>query len=368
MRYIVPFTLSILLWGMACKGPSDEEKLKQLKTEQRKLQKDISDLEKKLGTSDGPEIQDAAVVTRKIVPENFSKYLFIQAKVDAQNNVIATPRAAGVVTRINVKNGQYVRAGQTLATIDNTVLSQQLNEATQQISFLKNIYEKQKSLWDQNIGTEVQLLTAKNNYEQAQKRKNTLLSQRDMYRITSPISGVVDDVDLRVGEIASPGSPRGIRIVNERDLKVVGNIGEGNISLVSTGDRAVIILPDLQDTISTRIAYVSKIIDPISRAFKVETKLPYSSKYKPNMLAEMRIASYTSPHAIVVESGLVRNTPDGEKVLVARKGKARFVKVKSGMVYNGKTEIKDGLNLDDQIVISGGEGLSDGDPIKIINQ
>ncbi len=364
MKYTY-FILCALVLVSACKQKSDQEKLKDLLKEQRDLNKQVADLQKKIGVKKA-KAAPIPVYTEEITPRDFSKYITVQAKVHADNNVIATPQATGVVKKVYVTNGRYVKKGQVLGTLDDNVISTQIAEANQQISFLKDIYLKQKELWDQNIGTEVQLLTAKNNYESAVKRKRTAETQRSLYRIVAPISGVVDAVDIRVGEIASPGSPRGIHIVNDQDLKVVANVGEGNISLVDQGDRVLVIIPDLRDTFSGRISYVGKTIDPTSRSFQVEVNLPRSSRFKPNMIAELKIAAYSKPHAITVPSGLVKHTPAGDVVSVVEDGKVKNRIVKVGMVYNGRTEILDGLNLDDRVITSGGENLSEGETIEVI--
>ncbi len=365
MKYLTLITC-VLTLAMGCKKQSDEDKLKELLKEQRELNKEVAELQKKVGAKKA-DVAANPVYTEDIIPQNFSKYITVQAKVRAENNVVATPQATGMVEKIYVKNGSYVKRGQVIGTIDDDIISRQIAEADQQISFLKDIYLKQKELWDQNIGTEVQLLTAKNNYDSAIKRRKTANSQRSLYRIVAPISGVVDAVDLRVGEMASPGSPRGIHIVNDRDLKVVANVGEGNITLVDKGDQVLVIIPDLRDTFNGRVSYVGKTIDPNSRSFEVEVNLPQSSRFKPNMIAEMKIVAYSRPHAITVASGLVKHTPTGDVVSVVDNGKLRNKKVRIGMVYNGRTEILDGLNLDDKIIINGGEGLTDGDPVEALN-
>ncbi len=365
MKSLILLALPLLIL-IGCKQPTDQEKLKALLKEQRQINKDVAALQKKIGVKK-TKTAPSPVYTESVTPQDFSKYITVQAKVKADNNVIATPQATGVVRKLYVSNGSYVKKGQVIGILDDNVISTQIAEADQQISFLKDIYLKQKELWDQNIGTEVQLLTAKNNYESAVKRRKTAQSQRALYRITAPISGVVDGVDLRVGEMASPGSPRGIRIVNDQDLKVVANVGEGNISLVDRGDRVQVIIPDLRDTLTGRISYVGRTIDPVSRSFEVEVALPHSSRFKPNMIAELKIVAYSRPGAIAIPSGLIKHTPEGDIVSVVKQGKVANKAVKIGMVYNGRTEILDGLTIDDQIITSGGEGLSEGEPVEAIN-
>ncbi len=367
MKNLALLAIFTALTFLSCQKKTESERLKDLVKERRELNKNIAMLQKKIGVKKAAGAP-SPVYTEEVIYRNFSKYITVQAKVEANNDVMATPQASGVVKQVYVRNGQYVKKGQTIAILDDNVINQQISEANQQIKFLKDIYDKQKTLWNQNIGTEVQLLTAKNNYLSAVKRKNIALSQKALYRVSAPISGVVDAVDMRIGELASPGSPRGIRIVNDRDLKVTAKIGEGNLALVNKGDNVLIILPDLGDTLTGRISYVSKTIDPVSRSFQVEALLPPNSRYKPNMMAEIKVAAYTKPKAITVASGLIKHTPEGDIISVVNEGKVVNRVVNTGIIYNGRTEVLSGLYANDEIITSGGENLTQGEAVEVLNK
>lgn len=367
---------SIIIAGCKSEKPRTKgDQLAQAKTELRKLESDAMSLKTKIDSLnvliaklDTTKTKGRPIYVHPIVPKSFTKYISLQGTVDARSNVIANPQSPGVIKSIAVRTGQHVSAGQVLAYLDDNVLTQGVKELDQQIEFANNIYLKQKNLWDQNIGTEVQLLTAKNNYEALLKKKNTTLAQKGLYVIKSPITGVIDAVDIKVGEMASPGYPKGIRVVSDQDLNVNVGIGEGYINVVNNGDKVKVIFPDLKDTINASIRYVSKTISSVSRSFNAEINIPSSPKYKPNMIVEVRISGYHNPKAIVVQSGMVQRDPDGDFVMVIRDNKVAKARVTVGESYNGEFEIKQGLKTTDKLITMGFQGLVEGDPFEVVEQ
>ncbi|MCC6186867.1 MAG: biotin/lipoyl-binding protein, partial [Chitinophagaceae bacterium] len=185
------------------KAKNNDAELAKLKTERAKIDAQIKTIEAQAG-KDNPR-KATPVATLEIVPTNFTSYIEVQSQVLGEENVLATPQAPGVVTNLNVKAGQKVNRGQVLATLDAAAIDQQIKGADIQMSLAKTLFEKTKTLYAQNIGSEIQMLQAKAQYEGAQKQKEALQAQRNMYRIISPISGTVDNVPLKVGEMASPG-------------------------------------------------------------------------------------------------------------------------------------------------------------------
>ncbi len=372
MRFSQLFTLLIIFTTISCeknqKGDLDKLKtdLDKLKLERTTLDKEISVLEAEYDKQNPKKLKATSVYVETVELQNFEKYLKLQGKVDAKNNVLANARTPGVVTRIVVSNGQRVGKGQVLAYLDDNVLAQGIKEADVQIAFARDLYNRQNKLWSQDIGTQVQLATAKNNYDSAIKRKNSLLSQKELYLVKSPISGIVDNLTVKVGEMMSPGSPLGIRVVNDKNLKILAEIGEGYLSSINSGDKVSVNFPDVKDSIQTRVSYVSRTIDEINRSFRLEINLPYNSKLKPNMLAELKIASYTNPKVIVVNFGVIQNDSTGDYIMVIRQGKLTKARIRKGESYNGKIEILDGLLINDQIITAGFEGLQEIDEVKIV--
>jgi multidrug efflux pump subunit AcrA (membrane-fusion protein) len=235
MKHIVSKSILLLVLCIAlqaCKTKqkklTKEEELMALKTEQQTLLDKIKNLQKEVGNTDS--VRSVAVNVMSATPTNFMTFIEVQGKIDANNVTVASPEMPGVINQILVHVGQFVNKGQTIATLKTTQvsgISDGIVELDQQISFAKTLYEKQQRLWAQEIGTEVQLLAAKNNYDALVKKKNSLSNQitnsKQMLSIIAPSSGIIDAIDLKAGSAVMPGMPIGIRIVNTNDLKVKAN-------------------------------------------------------------------------------------------------------------------------------------------------
>ena len=338
------------------------KELKELAKERKELDKKIKTLEKEGVVKDS--VRKVPVGITDIGITKFDQFLELQGRVDAGKSVNATPEAPGVVQSISVRNGQFVRRGQTLAVLKAEAIQSGIAELNQQISFAKTMYDKQKKLWAQDIGTEVQLLTAKNQYESLLKKKQTTRSQRNMYVIKAPISGVVDDVSINVGDMASPGRPNTIRIVNTSNVKVKVDIPESYAGKVHTGSLAEVVLPDVGDVMETTVRYVQKTIDPVKRTFTAEINPTGRGKLRPNMITKVRISTYSNPRAFVLPAKVIQRINGKNYVFVVDKmDKAKLKPVTLGKTYLGKVEITNGLFLDDKIITVGYEDVNSGDKL-----
>lgn len=368
MRRFILITLVALLAACNSTSPNNQQKLDQLKAQRDKLNEQIAALEAQLDSTSTGDQKLVAVAAMTLEPSLFKNYIEVQGKVDAEKNVSVTAEVPGVITSLNVHTGQHVSAGETLAQLDSKVVTQQIAQLQNQLAFTKNIYDRQKNLWDQNIGTKVQLLTAKNNYENIEKQIQVQKSQLAMYKIKSPISGVVDDVIAKIGQAVSPGMPT-FRVVNTNDLKVVGQIGENNISKVNAGDLVEVILPDMKDTLHTKINYVSKVVDPVSRSFTVEIKLPHSSAYHPNMLAVIRVVSYKNDKALVLPISVIQHGIKGDYIYVSTDKHAKQVPIVVEQSYGGFAEVSgNGVKAGAKIITAGFDNLNEGDTLEIQNE
>lgn len=364
MKKFVPVLLAALLLS-AC-GKKEESvtvQLAKLKRERASIDAKIRALEAKGGASDSAKPIPVSVLD--VEPQRFQAYIDVQASIESDENVMATPKMMGTVNRVLVHVGQRVGKGQTLATLDAGAIDQQIAAQDAQLSLLRSLYEKQQKLWAQQIGTQVQLLSAKANYEAAQKQRAAMVAQRDMYRIVAPISGTVDLVDIKEGDAAQPGGQRGIRIVNMGKLKATAKLGEVHLGEVKTGDPATLIFSDVRDTLHARLSYVSRSVDPLSRAFEVQVKLGASKRLHPNMSARMRIANYTAENTLVVPVSAVQRTGEGDMVFVADGRAAKAVPVQTGHSSDGLVEILSGLKPGDRVVTAGYEDLDTGTPIAV---
>jgi RND family efflux transporter MFP subunit len=358
--------------GSKKKQLSKEEELIALKTEQQNLNDKVKKLQAEVGKKDS--VRTVAVNVMSATPSAFMTFIEVQGKIDANNVTVASPELPGVINQVLVKVGQYVNKGQTIATLKTTQvagISDGIAELEQQISFAKTLYEKQQRLWVQEIGTEVQLLGAKNNYDALVKKRSSLTNQisntKQMLSILAPSSGIVDAVDLRAGSAVMPGMPIGIRIVNTGDLKVLANIAENYGSKVTSGDRVMLVFPDLNDSIFTNISYVTKIIDPLTRTFTAQIPLRANGRYRPNMVVKAKIIGYKNDHAFSLPASLIQKTADGDFVFLSNaQGLAELRKVTTGESYKGQLEITSGLILGDNIITAGYEELNEGDKLQII--
>jgi membrane fusion protein (multidrug efflux system) len=293
----------------------------------------------------------------------FTSYIEVQSQVVGDENILATPQAPGMVTAVHVHAGQKVNRGQVLATLDAAGADAQIKGADVQVEFTKAFYEKVKRLYDQNIGSEVQLLDAKAKYDASVKAKEGYIAQRNMYRIVSPISGTVDNVSLKPGDMAGGQSPNGIRIVNFDKLKAEANLGENYLGKVKTGDKVTLVFPDLNDSISTKITYVARQVDPVSRAFLVQIRLGNNNKIYPNMSCKMKISNYENHNALVVPVQIIQKTANGEMLYVADGNKAKSVIVETGRNSNGLVEVLSGLSSGDKVITEGYGDIDDGESI-----
>ena len=362
------YTLAIVLFLASCSSgekPKDKKtELDQLKKERTALNDKITKLEAELGVDkNNAEVKEVAAEEMK--ETTFENYVEVQGKVDAVDNVEITPQIAGAITAVYVKAGQNVSRGQVLAQIDDKVLRQSIAQMQTQLELATTVFNRQKNLWDQKIGTEVQYLTEKSKMEGLQKQLAGLQSQSAMNKIKSPISGTVDAMELKLGQSVMPGTPTGIRIVNASNLKVKALVSENYAGKVDEGDEVEVNLPDLQDTFKTRISFAAKVIDPVSRGFNVEVKLPSNKKYRPNMLAVLKIVDYKNSKALIVPVNAIQRSETSEYVYVAVNGKAKRTDIKSGKTSEGKAEVVSGLKAGDKVIVTGFQELNDGDAVKI---
>ena len=290
--------------------------------------------------------------------------------VTAEENVTALPQQPGLVTSINVKVGDHVTKGQLLGTTATTeAVSNQLQAAQVQQGLANTAYEKQKALWDQKIGSEIQFLQAKTQKEAAEKNIDALKNQLEMTKIIAPISGTVDAVNLRIGDMAAPSQMMpGIRIVNGDKLKVKAKLADSDFGKVKQGDVVNIEFPDLNKTIESPVSYVSNTIDPRSRTFGLEVKLNNDhNEYAANLIAKLKINDATLKNVLVVPSNIIQRSADGAYVLVAElNGGVKTAHkriVTTGAEYNGETVITSGLNEGDKIITFGYSEVVDGQRI-----
>lgn len=352
---------------IACSAPSEDPtvRLAALKDQKAKLDAEILALEQELGAGAEPRLRTVSITELKLEP--FSHYIDLQGRVDADESVIATSKMPGALTRVLVDNGDYVKKGQLLAEIDDAVIRSNLAELEGQLAMATDLYERQKSLWDQKIGSEVQYIQARNNKESIERSIATLKENWALTKIRAPISGTVDMVVLRSGQAIAPGIAL-CTILDLTKLKVKGDVTESYVSKVAKGDEVQVYFPDSKTEITTRVSYVSKSINPTNRTFVVECDLKGKGEYRANQIAVMKIVDYYNPKAINIPVNLIQHAEDGDFVLIAESTEnsqaiARKVRVTQGQNYNGMVEILTGLKEGDKVISTGFQDVNNGETI-----
>ena len=354
----------------ACSKPQGKDaqkaELAELKTQQADIAAKIQKLQAALGTQDSVKSSDVAEITVK--PGAFTNFIDLQGSIDAKDNVQAYPQGTGVITAIYVKVGDQVTKGQTLAQLDNSVQKQDVAQAETQVELMKTLYDRQKNLWDQKIGTEVQFIQAQTNLETAQKTLAMKKQSADLARIVAPISGTVDQMDLKLGQAPSPSSPQStsIRIVNTESLKVKANVPESYAASIHQGDMVKVVVPDANDSVTAKVTFAAKVIDAASRSFAIEIQLPASKTIKPNMTAVLKIADYSNKKAIVVPVNSIQKSESGDFVFVDENGIAKKKNIVQGASYGDKAEVKSGLQPGEKLITDGASEIEDGDKIRVL--
>lgn len=358
------FAMTFLL--IACGGEVDKKaQLEALKAQKKDLEAKIAQLEKELGTS--TKLMKAKnVVVTALQAGNFANYVEIQGRMESDRIINVGAQTPGVVQAVYVRRGDFVTAGQVVAQIDGSLIAKNMAPLKTQIELARTVYEKQKSLWEQKVGTEIAYLQAKTTLEGLEQQLATLQEQYAKTRVVASMSGVVEDVYMKVGEMANPGMP-GIKIVNASDLRAVADVPEVYASQVKNGSEVFVFFPDLKKDLKGRVTFIAQTINTITRSFRVEVAIPYDKELKPNMVAILKVANYQQAGAIIVPINVIQNSNDGSYVMVAveENGQkvARRRKVEVGQIYNRSAEIKSGLQAGDKVITTGYQDLNDGDLI-----
>lgn len=374
MKHTTSAALLALAFLAACgdgkKDPAAE--LAKLKQEQASNQAKIAELEAKVGGGKSNAAANAVPVSVvNVQPEDFRSYLEVQGRADFDQNANVSARASGTITSLRVQRGDRVGKGQVLATLDAAVLEAGIAELRTRLDLARVLYDKQNRLWQQQIGTEVQYLQAKNNYQALQRNLATQQQQRDLYNVRAPFAGTVDDVPAKVGELASPGVPI-VRILSGSAGKIVADISEAYANNIKAGDKALVSVPDLgKQNMPSTVRTVSRIINPTSRTFTVELRLngKEAAQLRPNMVASVRIQNYNRTNATVVPVDIVQRDEENSYVFVVeQKGNQKIAAkrvITTGATYNGKVEVTKGLAANDQVITAGYQNVNEGQVVTL---
>lgn len=370
--YII-FIIGLL---MACGQDSLENKkhrLDQLKSESIALNQKIKHLEEEILQKD-PHFEDSGIQhtlisTFEAEPQPFEHKFEVRASVASRRNVLISAEASGRVENIYVREGDQVKKGQQLITLDASVLQNSIEELKTGLDLATTIYKKRERLWKQNIGSELQYLEAKNQMETLQRRLATTKSQLKQFRLVAPFSGVVDDVQAKLGEMAMFGSPL-LRILSVDAMHLEADVSERYLGRLQKGDSVNLYFSSFDEELNSVITSVGHVINRQNRTFSVEVDLPKGSiSYKPNLVAILKITDYYQPEALVIPSELIQQDSQGNFVYAVDSSEneliAKKLHIGTGKSYQSKTEVISGIEIGAVLVDAGHRDLTEGALVQV---
>lgn len=375
MKNILALALLIGFASCSTNGGDDLESKKALlsekKAELQALEQEINLLSKEIKDLEPVRKKPATPVeVLEINPKDFTRFVEVQGRVEADDFVNVSSEIGGRITSLLVEEGDYVRKGQLLATTDLETVEKQIAEIETQLELANTVYERQKSLWDQNIGSEIQYLEAKTRMEGLEKSLETLESQISKKNIYAPIGGYVDREFLQEGETASPGMPI-IQILNTAEIKVTADIQENFLSAIEKGDSVTVRFPALNLNIDETVTQLGRTIDLNNRTFEIQIKTSSrSGQLKPNLLAVIRFKDFQAEDIISVPLDAIHEEVNGNKfVYIVNEESGRFTAKKS-YVELGESNVNEviiasGVRNGDRLITKGSKGISQGELVRI---
>lgn len=349
-----------------------QQKRDELTTQQQAIHTELKLLDQKLAELN-PEKNVPLITAFTAKEETFTHYLELQGSVETKQNVVINAEMGGILQQVYVKEGQKVSKGQLLARIDDGGMSQQLAQTQIQADLSKTTFERQKRLWDQKIGSEIQYLQAKSNYEGQKSLVNQMKSQLSKSTVTAPFAGTIDDIITEQGNVVSPGQTPILRIVNLSDMYIKTDVPESYIADVVQGKNVEVIFPVLGKKVDTKIRQTGNYINPDNRTFNAEIEVPNKEKMiKPNLTARLKINDYTNEKALLIPQSIISENAEGDQYIFildsidGQKAVAKQTIIKTGKTQGDVIEVLEGVKDGDQIIQEGARSVKDGQTVKII--
>jgi membrane fusion protein, multidrug efflux system len=366
--------ISAIVFIAAC-GNTESSNLDKKKDDLAKYQSELNELKGKiallekeiatLDTSASFNTTGILVETKLMQPEKFEHYFEVSGTVTTDDNITLSAEAPGQIKTVLVKEGQKVSAGQVLVKLNTATIESGIEEVKTALELATTVYERQKKLWDQKIGSEMQYLQAKNNKESLEKKMTTLQTQLAMSIVKAPGEGIVDEIYRKEGEMVAPGIPM-VQFVNLNNMKMLADVSEMYIKAVKPGDKASVSFLALGiENIDAEINRISQVINLKNRTFKVEVSLPNKDQVlKPNAIGMLRIKDFEADSAFIVPSMIIGMDSKGEYLYTQKEIDGKLVSkktyVKTGKTSGGQTMIIDGVTLNDKVITAGYNEVSDG--------
>jgi len=355
----------------SCGNKSEDKKttLDKLQKEYRTLGDKIKKLQDEIALTDTSKKDKAKLVQlQTLANSRFEHYLEVQGNVEADDNVLVAPKQPGVtITKILVHAGDQVTMGQVLAEGDATAMNAQIDATKVQLDLATTAFERQQNLWNQKIGSELQYLQSKAQKDGLEKTITALKTQMQYTKIVAPFNGVVEEVKIKEGEMAANGFT-GIRIVNTSKMKIKANVADMFINKVKRGNSVLIVVPEMDQEIAANVSYSGTVVNTVSRTFNVEV-ITSNAALKPNMLTTLKINDATLNNVMVISENIIQQSENGPFVMTVERKAGKMIAhkslVKTGLSYNGKIVITEGLKAGDEIIATGYGDLVEGEEIKL---
>ncbi|MFK7833817.1 MAG: efflux RND transporter periplasmic adaptor subunit [Winogradskyella sp.] len=346
----------------------------ELVNEQQAIANKVKQLDEKL-QSLNPDKNIPLVTSFTAKTEEFIHFLELQGNVETKQNLVITPEMSGFLTKVYVKEGDKVSNGQVLAKIDDGGLSQQKASQQIQADLAKTTFERQKRLWEQKIGSEIQFLQAKSTYESANEMVSQLNQQLAKTVIRAPFSGVIDDVITEQGSVVAAGQTQVIRIVNLNNMYIETDVPEDYVTSITNGKSVEVTFPVLGKKMDAKIRQTGNFINAANRTFKVEIAVPNKDQLiKPNLTARLKLNDYTNENAILIPQSIISENANGDQyiyVLENKDGEKSTAKqqiIETGKTQGDKIEVLSGLKSNDEIIEAGARSVKDGQTVIIRNK
>ncbi len=346
-------------------------KKSELSDKQNELSQQIEKLDEAIRELD-TERRMTLVATDTLSTQLFKHFAEVQGDVATDENIIIFPEYSGILSEVRVDEGDKVSKGQVLAIIDDGGLRNQLEQLESQARLAKTTYERQKRLWDQNIGSEIQFLEAQTNYEALESSVKRLKSQLAKTVVRAPFTGIIDEVFSEQGEVVNPGQNRLFQLISLDNMYIQAAVPENYLGKISRGTLVKVDLASIGQEFQGEVTQVSNNINPANRTFTIKISIPNKDgMIKPNQIATIQINDYTAQNAIVVPESSIQKNAEGESMVYLfepdqepQTGTARKAVIEVGYTYNDSIEVKSGLQDGDILITEGAKSLREGQEVK----
>lgn len=374
--YTLIIVLTVAAIGCAPKESSLETlqaELQGLETQKKDLESRMAELATQIASLDTAaqqtEMDQTLVTVVKAKKKRFVYSIQVPGRADSRQNIVVSAESMGSITRIYAVEGQIVNKGQTIATIDNESTNRQVAEMESRLALAKDVYEKQQRLWDKKIGTELQYLQAKNNYEALVQGLAALKAQAAKSVITAPIAGYIDELFVREGQTVAMGTPA-LRLVDLANIRITAQVSEKYVAQSNNIDSLDVKFPSIGQSYKLKVSNIGKVVNSDNRTFMVETEMRNPGQaVKPNVLADVFVPLYKNQKAVVVPTNLVQHGKDSDYIYVAANEGGNLMAQKRQIVighsYRGETEVLNGLSGGEQLIAEGSKMVADKEPIRL---